>query len=279
MALLGSAGAPVAVYFGSSGLATFQNLLFGSGNHNYLTVSGTGSFGMMISAFDSPSEKITLLNIGNNGYISHVDTVNDRVTVTGSLGSKTLQFNSIDGMSFTTAPDAGGGTDLIACFRRGTLIRTEEGDVPVEALAIGDRVVTASGAARPIKWIGRRSYDPPFFAGNDKVLPIRIEKGALGDGMPGRDLYVSPEHAMVVDGRFLPARTLVNGVTIRQVECTERLEYFHLELESHDGSSPRVRRPRASSILAGAACSTTRPSSLCSIPMLPRPCGRITRRC
>jgi hypothetical protein len=66
------------------------------------------------------------------------------------------------------------------------------------------------------------------------VLPIRIEAGALADGVPARDLFVSPEHALVIHGVFLPARLLVNGSTIRQVETVDSLEYFHLELDDHE---------------------------------------------
>jgi hypothetical protein len=123
--------------------------------------------------------------------------------------------------------------DLIPCFRRGTRILTENGEIPVENLAIGDMVVTASGV-RPIKWIGRRAYDGRFVTGNRHILPIRIEADALADGVPARDLFVSPEHAMVIDGLFFPARTLINGATICKVEGIERLEYFHLELDGHD---------------------------------------------
>ncbi len=66
------------------------------------------------------------------------------------------------------------------------------------------------------------------------MLPIRFEAGALADGVPARDLWLSPEHALYVDGVLAPARLLVNGITIRQVENIDRLEYFHIELASHD---------------------------------------------
>ena len=120
------------------------------------------------------------------------------------------------------------------CYCRGTLILTERGEVPVEDLAIGDRVMTISGMARPIKWIGRRAYDPRFVAGNRKVWPIRIEAQALGDGVPARDLWVSPEHALYIRNVLVPAHLLVNGATITQVESIERIEYFHIELDTHD---------------------------------------------
>ena len=94
--------------------------------------------------------------------------------------------------------------------------------------------MTVSGAARPIKWIGRRSYQGRFIAGNRAVLPIRIASGALADGVPRRDLNVSPGHALLIDGVLVAADKLINGISICQLETVDSLEYIHLELDGHD---------------------------------------------
>jgi hypothetical protein len=122
----------------------------------------------------------------------------------------------------------------VACYLAGTNILTPSGETPVEQLAIGDLVVTHSGEARPIVWIGRRSYDGRFASGNRSILPIRVAAGALADGIPRRDLHVSPKHALFLDGVLIPAEKLINGVTIRQLEAMQTIEYFHIELEAHD---------------------------------------------
>ncbi len=120
------------------------------------------------------------------------------------------------------------------CFLAGTRLATTAGEIAVERLRIGDRVLTASGAARPIKWIGQRAYDGRFIRGNRDVLPIRIRAGALGENLPHRDLFVSPHHAMFIDGVLIPAEQLVNGVSIVQAPAVASVAYFHIELETHD---------------------------------------------
>jgi hypothetical protein len=120
------------------------------------------------------------------------------------------------------------------CYSAGTLIATERGDVAVEDLVVGDRVITSSDMARPIKWIGRRSYSGRFALGQKHILPICIKAGALDETVPRRDLWISPHHAMYLDGVLIEAKDLVNGVSIVQSERVEKVEYFHVELDSHD---------------------------------------------
>jgi type VI protein secretion system component Hcp len=120
------------------------------------------------------------------------------------------------------------------CYCRDMLILTDRGEVPVQALAIGDVVVTMSGATRPIKWIGRRSYAGRFAVGQKDILPVCIRAGAIDENTPRRDLWISPHHAMYLEGVLIEARDLVNGVSIVQAETVDKVEYFHIELETHD---------------------------------------------
>jgi hypothetical protein len=121
----------------------------------------------------------------------------------------------------------------VACYAHGTRIATPAGERSVDTLSAGDVVLTASGRARTISWIGWRAIECLRHPDPSAVRPIRIQAGALADGVPCRDLVVSPDHAMLLDGVLIPARQLCNGGTIRQL-AVEQVNYFHVELESHD---------------------------------------------
>ncbi|WP_349959764.1 Hint domain-containing protein [Rhizobium sp. ZPR3] len=144
-----------------------------------------------------------------------------------ALGSYTIPA----GVTYTY--DANTDTlTFTSCFLRGTLIRTPEGDIPVEDFRVGDLVVTHKGVAE-IKWVGRRRIDPKAIDKPRDTLPIRIQAGAFAANVPARDLYVSPDHCMFFGESLIPAKFLVNGTTITQEATLVPFEYFHIELEQH----------------------------------------------
>jgi hypothetical protein len=121
----------------------------------------------------------------------------------------------------------------IACYVGGTLIRTNHGDRPVETLCIGDHVTTRDGASRPIKWIGHRHVDCNRHPRPETVWPVRVLTDTFAPGMPQRDLLLSADHAVFVDGILIPIKYLINGATILQ-EARDEVTYWHIELERHD---------------------------------------------
>lgn len=118
-----------------------------------------------------------------------------------------------------------------ACFAAGTLIETESGPRAVESIAVGDRL-WAFGRLAPVTWTGSRAIDVAAVADPALVLPIRIRAGAFSSGLPERDLVVSPDHAVWLDGKLIPARLLVNDVSIVQ-ETRRAITYFHVALDRH----------------------------------------------
>lgn len=166
-------------------------------------------------------------------------SVNASDVLTLTSGGHTVYTQQLAGTytGYTFSVTSGSeGTDItaVACYLAGTLIATEHGETPVEDLAIGDLVLTHDGGLKPIKWIGERSYAGLFAAVNPKVQPVLVRRGALGAGLPRRDLYLSPEHALLLQGVLIPAGKIVNGASIVVAEGIDPIRYFHIELEGHD---------------------------------------------
>jgi hypothetical protein len=122
---------------------------------------------------------------------------------------------------------------ITQCFRAGTQILTPDGPRSVERLREGDLVVTHNGETQPLIWVGERWVDCDRHPHPETVLPILIEQGAFGPGVPSRDLCVSPDHAIFCGGVLIPAKHLMNGASIRQID-TPDIMYHHIELEQHN---------------------------------------------
>jgi hypothetical protein len=219
---------------------------------NTLATDPTLSF----TAADTPTEALANFGAGDVLDITDLDfktamiegfTSNGHgggtLTITGSqIGTHdpetvNLVFTNDQG-AFALGPAAGGGTDVMPlCYVRGSNILAPSGNVPVESLCIGDLLVTRFGGIRPVKWIGRQSYDVRFLHRNPARRPVRIRAGALEPGMPARDLLVSPGHSLLLGETLVLASSLVNGITIIEEPVgadTGVIDYFQIEFSTHD---------------------------------------------
>jgi hypothetical protein len=139
---------------------------------------------------------------------------------TGKLGGNNGNLSITDGQ-----------TSL--CFMAGTLINTPDGEVAVETLKRGNRVLTQDGRIATVDWLGIQTISMRF-ADKLRVLPIRIRAGAIAENVPSRDLLVSPDHAIFVDGALIQAGALVNGTSIvRDTNVPVTFTYYHVEVEDH----------------------------------------------
>jgi hypothetical protein len=130
------------------------------------------------------------------------------------------------------AVDAG-FTAATACFASGTRIATADGECAVERLAPGMpvRILGAEAFARVV-WLGHRRVDCRHHPRPHDVWPVRVRPGAFRAGVPRRDLLLSPDHAVFIDGVLIPIRYLVNGATIAQ-QVVDSVSYWHVELPRH----------------------------------------------
>lgn len=126
-------------------------------------------------------------------------------------------------------------TQAAPCFATGTRIATTRGEVAVEDLRVGDLVLTPRAAAKvqPIVWIGHTRVNVAAHPNRATVAPILVKEGAIAEGVPHRDLRVSPDHAFFIDGRLIPAKHLVNGSSIVQEAWCPQVTYWHVELPEH----------------------------------------------
>ncbi len=224
------AGATLAL---QQGVAAPQSILFGPGSGGRLDVSQALALNGVIENF-TVGDTIRLPNVGGCAAEQQVYSAGTLTLSEAGVVQAALRISGPYATGdFRLSADPNGGTDVTACFVRGTHIATTEGPVPVESLHAGMRARTARGALREVVWIGRRMVDCGRHPQPATVQPVRVRAGAFGAGLPSRDLLLSPDHAVFADNVLIPIRYLVNGASIATVRRTS-VEYFHVELASHD---------------------------------------------
>jgi hypothetical protein len=178
---------------------------------------GTSIFapGTYTNAYNATAHTLTIPKAGGGSYV-----FNNFSTAAGA----------------PTTFQATGASIMAVCYARGSMIRIPDGELPVEKLRPGTQIITlVDGEEVPqtVNWLGHRRISLIGHPRPEIVAPIRIECDAVAGGVPHRDLMVSPDHAIFVDGKLICARQLVNGTTIRQETGWIAVDYYHVKLDQH----------------------------------------------
>ncbi|MEM7723354.1 MAG: Hint domain-containing protein [Pseudomonadota bacterium] len=134
--------------------------------------------------------------------------------------------------------------NVIPCFTPGTMIATPTGEVPVENLQVGDRVITRDNGLQEIRWVRHRTLNRDELLKAPNLRPILIKEGSLGHGLPERDMLVSPQHRVLVSDEktqlyfeesevLVAAKHLLNSGSIVRMD-TLRTTYIHFMFDRHE---------------------------------------------
>jgi len=117
--------------------------------------------------------------------------------------------------------------------------------MPVETLRIGDRVLTRDHGYQTLRWVGRRDLAATALAAQPRLRPILIRRGALGRGLPERDMRLSPQHRILLTGAraellsgepevLSPALYFLGRSGIAQDRAAGGTSYLHLLFDRHE---------------------------------------------
>ena len=215
-----------------TGLSTSQSVRFGGAAAALQLDNPVGSQTFALTNWQNTDELI----IGNGSLVTGANWLNGS-SLTGTLEVDTtggiIDFNSVT-LGPGTFPIFNTGSnfvELVSCFVAGTRIATPDGEVAVEALQVGDTVALANGEQERVVWIGHRTIDCARHPQSHQVWPVRIAAGAFG-ALPRRDLFLSPDHALLIDDVLVPVKHLIDGDAIAQIQV-DCVSYYHVELTHH----------------------------------------------
>ncbi|WP_439103942.1 Hint domain-containing protein [Celeribacter marinus] len=173
-------------------------------------------------------------DLGDDGVL------NDTAAGWSATDTLTLQ----NGGSTVDASNLTLETTNVICFASGTLIKTINGEIPVEELSVGTRVLTMDASFEPMRWIGSRHLTQSELAENPHLRPIRISAGSLGVNMPEHDLVVSPQHRILINSIvaermfgerevLVAAKQLLDHPGVEVDETATEVTYWHFLFENH----------------------------------------------
>ena len=187
--------------------------------------------------------KFAYLTSSGDGIDDGVDRI---VILSGTIspGDELKNIKLIPGQSQQPLPYAD-IPSVVLCFTPSAQITTPRGQAAVEHLLVGDLVITADNGLQAIRWIGRKRMTGARLQAFPHLRPIRIRKGAFGQDLPARDMWVSPQHRMLVSSDrtlldlgehevLAPAKGLLNDYSITVDYGIRETEYIHIMFDKHE---------------------------------------------
>ena len=171
--------------------------------------------------------------------------VGQTVDADGNSTSGTVEFLDGIGGDVVGTLDFSEIENIVPCFTPGTTIATPRGEMLVEDLQVGDKIITRDNGIQEIRWIGAKRMDGRTLQSNPHLQPVLIQKGSLGFGLPERDMLVSPNHRMLVNNDrvslyfeenevLVSAKHLVNPTEGVQSIKSMGTTYIHFMFDAHE---------------------------------------------
>ncbi|MCA2013978.1 Hint domain-containing protein [Cereibacter sphaeroides] len=215
----------------TANFAEIENVYMGSGTDTAQVLTSTNGYVHGGSGFDT----LVLPDASEGAVVTITGTIDNGDGTYSQTGyvvfkdGKRLDFESFE---------------KIICFAPGTLIDTLRGRVAVEDLVLGDKLLTRDHGYQEMTWMGRRDMTAAEMAMVPAAAPVRIAQGALGRGLPERDLVVSPRHRMLISGpraelMFGESEVLVAAVDLMGLPGVSRIvegdvSYLHIMCARHE---------------------------------------------
>lgn len=170
--------------------------------------------------FIAPGSNIANSTPATFDHHTDVDYDNDGSIATGTIEDGNGYFNTNNSQAI--------------CFAQGTLVQTPAGEIAIEALRVGDKVLTADNGPQPIEWIGTRHVNRLQLLASPSLRPVLIPTGAFGANRP---TFVSRQHALAMpDGKLVRAGRAVRlpRSGLRVANGVRQITYHHLLLPTHE---------------------------------------------
>jgi len=210
---------------------------------------------------DTALRNASMKNAGDEGFTVEIVDSDGAVIASTTVMPTTNEFVEV---SFpVTFPSAGDYTlrlkelgpkdslgaiidnvQLLICFDSRTRVRCPGGSRQIGDIRVGEEVTTAYGPRR-VRWVGRRRVSRYAMARDPRLAPIRIRAGALGRGMPRRDVLLSRQHRVRLTSRIaermfgesevlVAAFALLGLPGVTTASCEAHVDYVHLLFDAHE---------------------------------------------